>query len=104
MITLSYQGAGDYNVYLGNKMIQLTQVELESICVSVLDDTEHFEIPTRDKVLEDNETLHETLSELQSKISDHIGNIEELMDDEETEPIHLIRELEAIKKVIEESE
>ena len=91
-------------MFLGSKTVILTTSELESICNAVLADNINFEIPTRDNLLEREEILVDTLDELKYKISDHIGNMEELIDDEETEPIHLIRELEAIKKVIEESE
>ena len=104
MIELSYQGVDNYNVYIGAKMVQLTTMELEHICEAVLADESNFEIPKRDKLLESNEECEDELNEPRDKISYHIGKIEELMDDEETEPIHLIRELEKMKKIIEESE
>ena len=104
MISLNYLGVDGYEVFLGSKTVILTTSELESICNAVLADNINFEIPTRDLFEEKVSDYEFELNVLKSKISDHIGNIEELIDDEETEPIHLIRELEAIKKVIEESE
>ena len=104
MISLNYLGVDGYEVFLGFKTVILTTSELESVCNAVYSDEVNFQIPTRDNLLEREEILVDTLDELKYKISDHVGNIEELMDDEETEPIHLIRELEAIKKVIEELE
>ena len=104
MISLNYLGVDGYEVFLGSKTVILTTSELESICNAVLADNINFSIPQRDELLESNEECEFNLERLRDKISDHIGNIEELIDDEETEPIHLIRELEAIKNIIEESE
>ena len=74
MITLSYQGGGDYNVYLGNKMVQLTQVELESICVSVLENseinTEHIEANIRYKIRKEYSESFEVLSERLAALCD----------------------------------
>jgi len=112
MITLSYQGAGYYNVYFPSKMIMLHESEIEAMQNTVLNHQEEY--GTRDELEkkmseygEANILLTEELSDLKfelrtsvESIGTHVGNIEELMDEPETEPHHLIRELEAIKKIL----
>ena len=102
MITVIYCGGDEYKIHFDTMSLVLSKTQMEDIAEYAIEN--HFNTPLVNKLEEDNEILAEKINELQYKISDHIGNIEELMDDEETEPIHLIRELEDIKNIIEESE
>ena len=102
MITVIYCGGDEYKIHFDTMSFVLSKTQMEDIAEYAIEN--HFNTPLVNKLEEKVSEYEEKINELQYKISDHIGNIEELMDDEETEPIHLIRELDAIKKVIEESE
>jgi len=102
MATILYCGGDEYEIHFDTISLVLSKTQMEEIAEYAIEN--HFNTPLINKLEEDNETLIEKINELRDKISDHIGNIEELIDDGETEPQHLIRELEDIKKIIEESE
>ena len=102
MITVIYCGGDEYKIHFDTMSLVLSKTQMEDIAEYAIEN--HFNTPLVNKLEEKVSDYEFELDVLRNKISDHIGNIEELIDDEETEPIHLIRELEAIKKVIEESE
>ena len=62
MVTLSYQGAGEYNVYFPDKMVKLTEAELLAVTESVLNEKS---IDCEELV---KEKYHEAIQDVQESI------------------------------------
>ena len=93
-MTVQYDGCGCYSIDFGSEKIQLTEQEINEI--QNYDFGREEEVEPRSNLEYDLEVMGDGFD----YIGDKIGNIEELMDDEDTEPHHLIRELEDIKRKI----
>jgi len=84
---IEYQGCEVYTVTTGRDKVTLNAEQIKEIQTIRVADSPLDEL--RDTIDSFNHSL--------DFIEDRIGNIEELIDDEETEAHHLISELEAIK-------
>ena len=84
---IQYQGNGIYNVYTGKDLVVLNAEQVKEIQT----------IRVEGSPLDELKDIVSSLEQALDFIEDRIGNIEELIDDEETEANQLISELEAIK-------
>ena len=62
MVTMSYQGGGEYNVYFPDKMVKLTEAELLAVTESVLNEKS---IDCEELV---KEKYHESIAEVRESI------------------------------------
>ena len=106
MISVIYCGGDEYKIHFDTMSLVLSKTQMEDVAQYVIENSFNgsFEVPLVQKLEEREYLYEEKINELRDNVSNHIGNIEELIDDEETEPQHLVRELEGIKNIIEESE
>ncbi len=101
-MTSIYLGSNLYELHIGHQKIQLSGDEISEVISHFIKYPEdNIDVSVVSEMAEKVSEYESSLSRLRDKVSDCVGNIEELMDSEDTEPHHLISELETIKKAVE---
>ncbi len=68
MSVLSYQGAGIYNMYLGQSLIVIDEEQIVELVTELFNNEHNFEIPFIDAMIEEKQELKDEIQKLQGEL------------------------------------